>query len=296
MAKATVQENLTVPFSSIEIDLEFNSRTVYEDIPELAKSIEAHGLITPLTVTKNGGDKLKLVAGYRRYQALDKLGWGDKPVKVSIETYATDGELYIANLVENTARKDMHNTDLAKRFAELESGTYRRIINPAAEGEEETVGEKLSRKDIARHTGLSVAHIGNLIRSYENLGPSVLKMWHKFDIPLTQVIKWAAIKDEEKQLEKFGEWKERQDLEKAEGKPKRKAKGASNGGKEEEDGEETSEGEGEANPPTKRQIKEQVALLEAKYEKLEGEKLAVAKGKVRALRWALGQVDTSKNV
>ena len=292
MVKPTTQENLTVPFSSIEIDLEFNSRTVYDDIPELAKSIEAHGLITPLTVTKNGGDKLKLVAGYRRYQALEKLGWGDKPIKVSIESYATDGELYIANLVENTARKDMHNADLAKRFAELESGTYRRIINPAAEGEEETVGEKLSRKEIARHTGLSVAHIGNLIRSYQNLGPSVLKVWNKFDIPLTQVIKWAAIPDEEKQLEKFGEWKEQQDLEKAEGKPKRKARVA----KDEEESEESDEGTTsapQAQGPSKSEMRSQKEALEEKVksEKLKGEDLVTAKAKLKTLRWVLGEIN-----
>lgn len=303
-------ENLMIQFSSIEIDLDFNSRTVYDDIPELAKSIDAHGLITPLTVTKTADGKIKLVAGYRRYQALEKLEWGDKPVKVSFEHYDTDGDLYIANLVENTARKDMRNADLAKRFYELENGTYRRIINPAAEGEEDTVGTKLSRKDIARHTGLSTGHIGNLIRSYEQLGPSVMKMWGKLDIPLTQVIKWAAITktevdedtgkkitvgDDEKQLEQFGEWKQRQDEEKSEGKPKRKKAAKSDEGDSEE-GEEGEEAEGEANPPTKRQVKEQIEILEAKFEKLEGEKLAVAKGKHKALRWVLGQVDTSKNV
>ena len=300
--------NLTVPFSSIEIDLDFNAREEYEDIPELVKSIEAHGLITPLTVMKNGGTKVKLLSGYRRYMALQKLGWGDKPVKVTFGDHATDSALYLANIVENMCRKDLKNAELARCCYDLAYGTYVPIINPLVEGAEKTVGEKLSRKEIARHIGKTEGHVNNLIRAHENLAPSVRKIWQKLDIPLTKAIDWASytkvevdedtgkkmvLPDEEKQLAVLGEWKERQDqaAAEAEDKPKKKKKKAG-AAESEETAEMSEEEEGEANPPTKRQIKEQMELLKEKFEKFEGDKLAILKAKHKTLRWVLGQIDS----
>lgn len=282
-----------IPFSSIEIDLEFNSRTIYDDIPELAESIKTRGLITPLTVMQAADGKHKLIAGYRRYRALELLKTKpNEPIKVNMEGYETDGDLYLANLVENTARDDMHPSDLAKRFADLEAGTYRRIINPTAEGEEVTVGEKISRKEIARHTGMSTAHIGNLIRVHENLGPSVTKMWRKHEIPMSKIFKWAAIKDEEVQLNEFGSWKEQQDAEKTNGKKKKKKAAGANGAAE-AGGETESSGGGGGGGVSKSEMKDQLAKLEVKIEKLKGvkgeeEKLLIAETKHHTIEWVLG--------
>lgn len=307
-----LQDNVTIPFSMIEIDLEFNGREEYEDIPELMKSIEAHGLITPLTVMKNGGTKVKLVSGYRRYMALQKLAWGDKPVKVTFGTYETDSALYLANIVENMGRKDLKNAELARCCYDLAYGTYIPIIHPLAEGAEKTVGPKLSRKEIARHIGKSEGHVNNLIRAHENLAPQVRKIWAKLDIPLTKAIDWASytktemddatgkkmvVPDEEKQLAVLGEWQLRQEEAAAasdDGEEKKKAKKkkkATAEEAEEETAEASEEEEGEANPPTKRMIKEQMESLEAKFEKFEGDKLAILKAKHKTLRWVLGLID-----
>ncbi|MGH7486611.1 MAG: ParB/RepB/Spo0J family partition protein, partial [bacterium] len=101
MAKvATLQESVTIPFNAIEVDPDFNCRTSYEDIEELTESIRSQGLITPLTVTMNGGDTYKLVSGFRRYQALKNLKTGEKHINVVIRKFDSDSDLHLANLVE----------------------------------------------------------------------------------------------------------------------------------------------------------------------------------------------------
>ena len=291
------QESLSISFSSIEVNEEFNVRTMYSDIEELAQSIKAQGLITPLTVMRNGGDKFKLVSGFRRWNALKSLKTGNNPVNVVIRTFESDGQLHLANLVENTARAEIHPADLAARLAELESGTYRRVLSPIKEGEAVTTGEKLARKEIANQTGLSTQHIGNLIRCHQKTCDALKKLWRKHEIPMARVFKWSVL-DEEAQLEAFAEWKEQQDLEKEEGK-KRKKKG-----EEEEEtvidvdsDEELEEGEAEEvettpSGPSKSEIRHQLKSRQEKIEsgKLKGPELEVEKTKVKVLRWILGEI------
>lgn len=290
VAPTKVQENLTVPFSSITIDLEFNSRTVYKDIPQLAESIKAHGLVTPLTVRRLDDGSWYLVAGYRRYQALTLLNWGDKPIKVTMEEYETDGAAYLANIVENTNRLDMNTVDLAKRFHELETGTYRRILKPLKEGEEPGINAKIPRKEIAKHSGFSVSHLSNLIRIHTKMSDTVKEMCQKHDIPMARMFKWSAIEGEEEQLAAFEEWKSAVDAEKAEGKKPRGKKGKDKGdeGGEEDEGDETETVSG----PSKSEIKSQFAALDEKIKEgaLKGEELVVAKAKHKTLRWVLGEI------
>ena len=53
------QASQTIAFSKIDADMLFNVRTQYDEqgIKDLADSIEAQGLETPLKVRKNGGTK-----------------------------------------------------------------------------------------------------------------------------------------------------------------------------------------------------------------------------------------------
>lgn len=289
VAPTKIQENLTVPFSSITIDLEFNSRTVYKNIPELAESIKSHGLITPLTVRKADDGSWYLVAGYRRYQALTLLNWGDKPVKVTMEDYETDGAAYLANIVENTARSDMNTVDLAKRFHELETGTYRRILKPLKEGEEAGINAKIPRKEIAKHSGFSVSHLSNLIRIHTKMSDTVKEMCQKHEIPMAKMFKWSAIEGEEEQLAAFEEWKSAVDAEKAEGKkPKSKKDKKDKDDEGDDEGDETETVSG----PSKSEIKSQFAALDEKIKEgaLKGEELLVAKTKHKTLRWVLGEI------
>lgn len=294
MSKTVVQENLTIPFSAIEPDLGFNSRTIYLNLDELADSIKAQGLITPLTVMKSG-DSYKLIAGYRRYRALELLKTKpDAQIKVNIEGYEADKDVYIANLVENTARDEMHPLDLGRRLSELEAGTYRPILTPLADGAEETVGQKTSRKELAKHTGITESHVGNLIRVHQKLPDAIKKAWKKNEIPFNKALKWVGkeYKTEEDQLEAFGEWKTAQEEEKANGRPKRRPNGSAAAESEAAESEDSDEGGGDSAPQgvSKSEIKSQLAGLDEKIKEgtLKGDDLLIAKTKQKTLKWVLG--------
>jgi ParB-like chromosome segregation protein Spo0J len=303
-----VEENLMVPFNLIVPDTEFNLRTVYENIDELSEAIAIRH-ITPLTVVRAADGTFPLVAGYRRRLAMQKLVdtgvWAsDRLIRVTIESYESDGARYLANMIENTSREGNDPVDLGRRCHELETGTYRRMMVPLAEGEEPTAGQKYSRKEIAKQSSMTVGHIANLIRVYRNIAPAVVKMCRKNGVPVSKMIAWAGDKgltetvvdeesgkktlapDEAKQTEVFGEWKARQDQEKEEGKPnkrKKAKKGSAAAEREESEGPE---------PVSKSEIRSQLANLDEriKTEGLEGEDLLVAKTKHKTLRWVLGMI------
>lgn len=96
-----------------------NVRTKVGDIRELAKSIEAVGLLNPLTVRKvspGGNGLVELVAGHRRLEALRRLEWADIPV-----TYIdTDDDHRLATqLIENLHREDLTALEEAAGLSEL---------------------------------------------------------------------------------------------------------------------------------------------------------------------------------
>ena len=294
MNKTVVQENLTIPFSAIEQDLGFNSRTIYNNMDELSESIKIDGLITPLTVMKNG-DTYKLIAGYRRYRALEiNKTKAEAQIKVNVVTYESDKDIYLANLLENTARDEMHPLDLGRRFAELEAGTYRPILAPLADGEEVTVGQKISRKELSKRTGVTEGHVGNLIRVHQKLSDTIKKSWKKSEIPFNKTLKWVGkeFKTEEDQLEAFGEWKQAQEDEKTNGKPKRRPNGAAAAEAEAAESEDSDDGGADAAPQgvSKSEIKSQLASLDEKIKEgtLKGDELLIAKTKQKTLKWVLG--------
>lgn len=297
-----VQENLMVPFNLIVPDPEFNSRKTYNKIDELSESIFIHHK-TPLGVTKAPDGTFPLVSGYRRQRAMQKLVdkglWAaDRLIAISLEEYESDVDLYVANLVENV-REDPDPIDLGHRLSDLELGTYRPMLHPLAEGAEPTVGEKLSRKEIAHRTGMTVGHIANLIRVARNIAPAVQTLCRKNNVPINRMIAWATlteevvdeetgkkavVPDEAKQEEVFGEWKFKQDQEKEEGKPNKAKKGKKKKAKKKDPD--------APEPVSMSEIREQQAKLEEKIKEdsLEGEALVVAKAKDRALRWVLGYI------
>jgi ParB family chromosome partitioning protein len=86
-------------------------------IDELAQSIREHGLLEPLVVRKVGGsDKLELIAGERRWRALQKAGIREALVVVKDVSPASAFELA---LVENVQREDLNAVELAEAFDRL---------------------------------------------------------------------------------------------------------------------------------------------------------------------------------
>lgn len=81
-----------------------------ESIEQLAASIEAHGLLSPLLVRSEAGGLYRLVAGERRLRALMLLGrqWADAIVLTD-----SDCDCAMIALVENMQREDLHYLDVA---------------------------------------------------------------------------------------------------------------------------------------------------------------------------------------
>lgn len=87
-----------------------------ETIDELAKSIQAFGIIQPLSVRKLGTDRYELVAGERRLRAAKKLGL-DKVPAILIDI--TDKDSAAIALLENLQREDLNFIEEAEAYYNL---------------------------------------------------------------------------------------------------------------------------------------------------------------------------------
>ncbi len=88
-----------------------------QKLEELAASIREHGLVEPLVVRRlPGSDKLELVAGERRWRALQKAGLREALVVVK-DVSAKDA--FELALIENVQREDLNPIELAEAFERL---------------------------------------------------------------------------------------------------------------------------------------------------------------------------------
>ncbi len=97
------------------IHLVKNDRINIHGIEELAVSIEQHGLLQPLVVRKANGH-FELVAGHRRYLALQHLGRMEAAVRIEkVNEKTTD----ILRLIENLYRENLSGWEICKAVYEL---------------------------------------------------------------------------------------------------------------------------------------------------------------------------------
>ena len=92
------------------------SKEMMGDVTSLAESIGQYGLLQPIVVAPSG-NKYMYVAGYRRIQAVKKLGWD----KITAHIVDTDKESWgYMTLAENQQRFDIHPYDEAIYFKYLQ--------------------------------------------------------------------------------------------------------------------------------------------------------------------------------
>ncbi len=107
-----------------------------EYIDELAHSIQKSGLIHPLVLLQKDDGKYKILCGYRRFQALTKLGTEWVEAKIYQESDFSTEDFFDISLAENTKRRNlnpveignflesaaqelgMNNADLAEKFGQ----------------------------------------------------------------------------------------------------------------------------------------------------------------------------------
>jgi ParB family chromosome partitioning protein len=86
-------------------------------LDELAASIREHGLIEPLVVRRvPGADTFELIAGERRWRALQRAGLRDALVVVKD---VDDKHSFELALIENVQREDLNPIELAEAFDRL---------------------------------------------------------------------------------------------------------------------------------------------------------------------------------
>lgn len=105
-----------------------------EELKELAQSIRERGLITPITVTKQGNDYI-LVAGERRLRACKQLGL--ETIPTYFRTVESDEELMELALIENVQRENLNPIE--------EAMAYRALIERYGLSQE-TVAERIGKK------------------------------------------------------------------------------------------------------------------------------------------------------
>ena len=109
---------------------------------ELVSSIEASGLLQPIVVRKHL-DGYQLIAGERRWRAVQKLGWQKIPAVIK---EADDRTLLTLALVENLQRDNLSAIE--------EATSYQRLLDEF----------RLSQADIARLVGRNRSTIANALR------------------------------------------------------------------------------------------------------------------------------------
>lgn len=113
-----------------------------EALQALAASIEEHGVLQPIVVTKEE-DKYKIVAGERRWRAAKLIGL--EKIPAIIRTLDAQNRLEIS-IIENAQREDLNAMELATAYAKLKSQF------------------NLSAKEIADRVGKSESSIVNTLR------------------------------------------------------------------------------------------------------------------------------------
>jgi ParB family chromosome partitioning protein len=132
-----------IPVTSIRAN-PFQPRREFDQgaLDDLASSIEASGLLQPIVVRHHRGG-YELIAGERRWRAVQKLGWEKVPAVVKD---VDDQALLTLALIENLQRDDLSAIDAARG--------YQRLIDEF----------KLPHAEVARLVGRNRSTIANSIR------------------------------------------------------------------------------------------------------------------------------------
>lgn len=152
-----------------------NPRTDLDDIPELAASLNAVGMLQPIVVRRAAG-RLVVVMGHRRLAAARHAGW--KTVKVIIRGSMRSDDVLAAMLVENGHRRDLDPIEEARALRRLQvmHGNCSHAVLGAKVGRHQThVSARLALLDLSAEdqdaVRLGTMRLGDAIRrGRENAG------------------------------------------------------------------------------------------------------------------------------
>lgn len=84
-------------------------------LTELARSIATEGLLQPILLGRRG-DRYEIIAGHRRFRAVQSLGW---PAIPALLVAREDTAARVTMLIENVQREDLNPTDEADMVQDL---------------------------------------------------------------------------------------------------------------------------------------------------------------------------------
>ena len=141
--RTTLDEVKQLPVNDI-VTSPYQPRTVFDDdrIDELAQTIKTHGIIQPIVVRVRDG-KYEIIAGERRYRAVNKLGMDTIP---AIIREINDSQAASIALIENLQREGLTSIE--------EAIAYQKLIEL----------HQLTQESLAQRLGKSQSTIANKIR------------------------------------------------------------------------------------------------------------------------------------
>ncbi len=110
-------EVIQLPVKDI-IPNRYQPRSIFdnEKIQELAQTIHTHGMIQPIVVRKYENDQYEIIAGERRWRAVQSLGW---ETISAIVREMTDTETASVALIENLQREELTVIEEAFAYSKL---------------------------------------------------------------------------------------------------------------------------------------------------------------------------------
>jgi ParB/RepB/Spo0J family partition protein len=269
---------MTVPFGLLRCtkDLNFRGELDKVKVGEIARSIQAIGLIEPIVVyqTKDG---YEVGAGFKRYAALKQNKTKDvDPVNVVVRDVALRP---IVNLAENILREDLPPIDLADALLEMVEGKY-----AVTEGEKPRAW---TRKELSELLTMSHGAVENYVRAAANLTDKVKEIVREHDVPARVFVGWASKKPEEQLVlakEHVKEQKEKKDSGRQRAAKKTK-KGGGGGG----DGDEERD-PAHARAPTDT-LRGELEVLRFKLTYVKGKEKELTERQVDTLRYVVGGDD-----
>ena len=110
-------EVLQVPVNRVQPN-RYQPRAIFnnEKISELAQTIHTHGMIQPIVLRRLNEEEYELIAGERRWRAVQSLGWETVP---AIIRDMNDSQTASVALIENLQREELTVIEEAHAYAKL---------------------------------------------------------------------------------------------------------------------------------------------------------------------------------
>ena len=136
-----------IPVADIEANPNQPRREFDVDgLRQLAASIEAHGIIQPITLRKVRASKFQIISGERRFRAAQQAGLTELPAYIR---EADDQSLLEMALVENIQRQDLNPLEVGMSFRHLMEEC------------------DLTQESLAKRVGMGRSSVANFLRILE---------------------------------------------------------------------------------------------------------------------------------